>query len=205
MDVGTYTVTATYGGDAKYLKSSVSTVVKVNKPIPEIQVTANTIVYGDDLIVEVQLPCDVTRRVSLTIENETKMVSLKNGTGSARFSGLTGGTHIITASYDGDAYYLNSSINTTVKVNRSVPEIQVTANDITYGETLTIGVQIPPDVTRRVVMYIDDQMRYVSIKDGIGSVQINGLSVGKYDITVSYAGDTNYLKASFATSIEVTN
>lgn len=154
-------------------------------------------------MVNLQLPSDVSRRVSVTIGNETKLVSLKNGAGSVKFSNLAVGTYTVTASYGGDSIYLKSSVNATVKVIKATPEIQVTADDITVGEALTVNVQLPSDVTKRATVTIDGESKLVSLRNGSGSIKFTGLDVGTHDVVVSYAGDAKYKKASTTTIIEV--
>ena len=115
------------------------------------------------------------------------------------------GTHDITVTYNGDSNYVKTTVNSTVKVVRATPEIQVTANNITVGEALTVDVQLPADVSRRAIVTIDgNESKFVSLKEGIGSVKFTGLEVGTHEIVVSYDGDTNYAKSSTTTTIEVT-
>ena len=64
---------------------------------------------------------------------------------------------------------------------------------------------MPSDVTRRAIVTIDDgPEKYVSLKEGFGSVKFDNLSVGIHDIKVSYAGDSNYSPLVNTTRIEVT-
>ena len=203
LGVGTHEINVAYDGDRNYAKYSFNTTVKVNRGLADINVVANSVSYGEDAIVIIQLPDDVTRRAVVTIGNESKTVTLTKGLGMVKFAGLKVGTHEITVSYDGDSNYVKSSVNATVKVNKATPDIQITANDITEGEKLTVEVKLPADVSKRATVTIDDVTKYVTVKDGAGSVKFDSLSKGTHEILVSYAGDANYKKTSNTTMVTV--
>ena len=200
---GTYTAEVTYTGDGNYLKTSANKTVKVSRYSPEIKVTAKSVSYGNDLTVEVQMPADVSRRVTLTIGNQTKTVSLKDGKATVKFSGLTVGTYNLEVSYAGDSNYLKASVNKTVKISKGTPDIEITAGDINVGQTLNVGVKLPADVTRRATISVGDQTKTISLKNGEANVKFTGLSTGTHEVTVNYAGDANYKASQNSTTINV--
>ena len=203
LSVGTHEISVSYDGDENYLKSSANATVKVTRGLALIKATAKAVSYGEDLTVDITMPSDVTRRVKVTIGETSKYVSLKDGKGSVKFSNLASGKHNITISYDGDANYLKSTLNITAKVNKATPDIQIKANDIKQGETLTVEVKLPEDVTRRALVTIDGQSKYASLKNGCGNVKFSNLEAGNHQIKVSYDGDANYKASSNSTKIEV--
>ena len=200
---GSYNVQASYAGDNNYLKTSVNKTLKVNRYAPEIKVTAKSVRYGDDLTVEVQMPADVSRRITLTIANQTKTVSLKDGLATVKFSGLAVGTYGLEVSYGGDSNYLKASVNKTVKISKAVPEISVSASDISVGEKLSVDVQLPSDVTRRATVSVEDQTKTVTLKNGAANVIFEGLEAGSHEVKVSYGGDSNYKASENSTVVNV--
>ena len=200
--MGTYTIVASYNGDSNYGKSSAETTVKVTRGDANMVITANPITYGDSLVVCVEL-ANATRRVNVTVDGVSKLVSFNNGVAYVEFTGLAAGTHTITAYYAGDSNYVKTTVNATVKVNKATPDIQVTADDISYGDALIVDVQLPADVTKRVNITVGSQSKLVTLTNGFGSVKFTGLEVGTYDVVVSYPGDSNYKKASATATIEV--
>ena len=164
---------------------------------------ASPVSYGDVLVVDVVLPEDVAGGVNVSVGDDIKFVSLTGGVGSVEFSDLSVGTHAVNVSYAGDENYLESSATINAKINRAIPEIQVSADEIEYGEALTVNLQLPSDVTRRVAVTIGNETKLVSLKEGIGSVKFMGLSAGDHEIDVVYNGDVNYMKSSVSVVAEV--
>lgn len=196
LAAGDYRVTASYSGDFNYNMALAYAALKVNRVAPAISVSADPIVYGDALVVNVEMSADVERRAIVTVGNESKAVSLKNGVGSVKFKGVTAGTHTIYASYNGDSNYGKACANTTVKVSRANVKINVKADNINYGEDLVVNVQLPSDVARRAIVTVDNETKLVRLTDGIGSVRFGGLSVGTHEVKVSYNGDSNYVRGN---------
>lgn len=203
IHAGNQTVVVSYNGDVIYDKASVSASVVVSRAVADIRVFASPVSYGDVLVVDVVLPEDVAGGVNVSVGDDIKFVSLTGGVGSVEFSDLSVGTHAVNVSYAGDENYLESSATINAKINRAIPEIQVSADEIEYGEALTVNLQLPSDVTRRVAVTIGNETKLVSLKEGIGSVKFMGLSAGDHEIDVVYNGDVNYMKSSVSVVAEV--
>ena len=203
LSAGTQTVQVSYNGDSNYLKASANMTVAVLKITPKIEITANAIYLGEDLIVNVRMPEDISRRPTVTVGNESEIVTMRNDTGTARFSGLDVGTHTVKVSYNGDENYLKASSSTRVKVNNPAPEIKVSADDIAYGKDLVVNVLMPLDATRRPMVTVKGVSKAVSIKNGTGTVKFQGLEAGTYNIWVTYNGDANYSKTTVSTTVNV--
>ena len=204
LGVGVHTIEISYNGDANYKKASINKTVRVSRAVADIKIKAPSVTYGEDVVVNITMPSDVTRRVKVVIDgNISKTVSLKEGIASVKFSDLGIGVHTIEVTYDGDSNYLKSTANKTVRVNKVVPDIQITADDITEGETLVVGVQLPADATRRVDVTVGNVIKTVSLKNGTASAEFSDLEAGSYDVVVSYNGDSIYKAASNSTTVNV--
>ena len=204
LTVGKYTIEASYGGDDNYMKAVSNITANVKKTDCKIKVTAKAVPDANNVVVNVTLPKDVARRAQVTIDNESKYVSLKDGKGSVKFTGLTVGKHTVTVSYTGDNNYMKVEGNTTVNVAKQTAKIKVKAKAVSYGDDLVVNVTLPNDVTRRAVVTVDNESKTVSLKDGEASVKFSGLSVGTHNVTVSYNGDNNYKKSEATTTAKVT-
>ena len=203
IHVGNQTVVVSYNGDVNYGKASVNTSVVVSRVAADIKVFASPVSYGDVLVVDVVLPEDVDGGVNVSVGDETRFISLTGGFGSVEFSDLSVGTYEVNVAYEGDENYLESFAAINAKINRAIPEIFVSVDDIECGETLTVNLQLPSDVTRRVAVTIGSDTKLVSLKEGIGSVKFMGLGVGNHEIDVVYNGDVNYMKSSVSVVAKV--
>jgi sugar lactone lactonase YvrE len=145
LPVGSYSVTASYPGDSNYL-SATSTAVSVaviNLPTPTIKLAASaaSIAYGSSVGLTATLSgSSATPTGTVTFLDGTAQLGTGtlNGSGVATYSatGLTGGTHSITASYPGNSNYssvTSSAVTVTVtKASQTITFTPVPAS-VTYG------------------------------------------------------------------------
>ena len=111
--MGTYTVVALYKGDNNYSPVNASVTVEV-KAVPKLNVAAD--VAGDDLVVNVACVDDLAYRVNVTVGDQSKLLRLKDGKGTLRFSGLAAGNYTVVALYKGDGNYLQASSDIDVEI-----------------------------------------------------------------------------------------
>lgn len=78
--------------------------------------------------------------------------------------------------------------------------MNITTSDIAVGENATITVNVPKDANGHVKITIDGIEYNTTIKEGVASVNIADLTVGKHTIIVTYNGHDKYTN-NYATSI----
>lgn len=136
-----------------------------------------------------------------------------NGSGVATFAttGLSIGSHAITASYTGDSNYTaGTSATLVLTVSKSIPTaiLNASANPVLYGSqvafmaTLTGGGPAPTGT----VTFFDGttELGTETLSKGIAAYATSALSLGSHSITASYGGDSNYaLTTSPATVVQV--
>ena len=93
--------------------------------------------------------------------------------------------------------------NCTVKKykDKTATNITITVNDITYGETLNIIVNVQKDATGNMALTINTKDYTANIENGQVAFNITGLNAGNYEVKVDYAGDSNYMAAQNITQI----
>ena len=202
LDVGSYTFTVKYSGDDKYNPTSNKTSVNVKDPVkvtPVLYINAkDTILVGEDLVIDVTLPEDATGDVSIG----DRIVSLKNGIASFTISDLSVGSYTFIVKYSGNDKYNPASNKTIVEVNKIpkvTPVMYLNAKDIVVGENLTIDVTLPEDATGDVSIGIV----YIPLKNGKASFTFSDLDVGIYTYTVKYSGDDKYNPVNNMTTVSV--
>jgi hypothetical protein len=140
-----------------------------------------------------------------------------DGTGAATFqtTTLTGGSHNITATYNGDALYLNSS-STVLVIDVTTPGATPTTTALgsdtsngVFGNqvTLTATVAHATGATTPTgsVTFDDGVVSLGSTAvnaQGTATLQTSSLGVGSHSITATYGGDSTYA-SSTSTAVSV--
>lgn len=155
---GTYTLTATYAGNATYAPStsnSVTLIVTKTTPNFTLQVqgptgppgTSATITYGQEATFTANLPPDATGTVTVSYDGTTCTIDLSYGTqcGTSFENPIPPGTYSgISASYSGDADYnaTPSTNSVTLTVNKATPNMSVAGALNRAGTALTFTATV---------------------------------------------------------------
>lgn len=137
--------------------------------------------------------------------------------GSVTFTGtITPGKHSFTATYSGDTVYGNSISPAIVAsggtVNTSATLVS-SSYSVNYGQPFSLtSAVIPSSVvnnaspTGTVTFTASTQgvLGTANLVNGSAKLDVGTLNVGTYNLTASYAGDSNYGASTSATSVVVT-
>lgn len=163
LAVGNYTVTVRYEGDTNYNASSNATKFKVSKLNSFINVgliTVSPIAYGNDVLVNVTAPDDVTGVAILNVTGDSGSnyytVYVNNGEGSFIITKPDVGHYTVSAVYEENYRYLSNTSNTVAfEVYANGTELDVITHNIYVGETENITVIIAGDYSGDVNITID--------------------------------------------------
>ncbi|MCQ2978083.1 MAG: Ig-like domain-containing protein, partial [archaeon] len=188
------------------------TVGKVNVGV---DVKVDSIVYGDDAVVDVVVngvSGKVVPEGNVTfyingIENGT--VHINDGKCKYIFSDLSVSIYTINVVYSGDNNYLSSNATVSLTVGKVNVGVDVKVDSIVYGETAAIDVtvkgindKIVP--TGNVTLFVNGTGNItVPINDGKCNYIFSNLSAGIYNILVFYGGDDKYSYSFVAVSLTV--
>ena len=203
LSVGSYDFTAKFAGNDNYNSTAVSGSFKVNKIASTIDISVDDIQVGDDLTITVSVPVDATGDVIVTVNGKDYTVAIKDGKVVQTISGLKEGVYDVTVRYDGDNNYNNTSSTAKFTVSKVNPTIDVSVDDIIFGDDLTVNVVLPADATGSVTVTVDGVDYNVAIVDGKVTKSISGLGAGNHSVIVKYNGDDKYVTAEVAKSISV--
>ena len=215
----TYTGRANYGTyvaeeQGKYIISSddvgltnntILTGTLVVKASNRIEFNITKINEGENVTIKVELlPPDnnfpYQGNISLTVDGKPYIVEVINGTGKLTLNNLSAGTYHVTATYGGDEFHNNATNTTYFIVNLRETLINITVNNILYGQNATAVVTTNANGTVRILI---NGNRVVEIINGTATLNITGLDPGKYSATVIYPGN-DYFKMNYnETSFEV--
>ena len=200
---GTYDVVANFAGDIRYLPSENKTSFNVSKWNSTVILSVNNIKVGEDAVINIAVPEDVTGLVTVTIDGKSYTVLINNGKGSLILSNLVANSYPITAKYGGNYKYTEGE-NTTVLTVAKVPSaVNVTANNIKFGEEAVINIAVPNVSLGVATVVVNGKSYNVAIVDEKGVLNIYNLAAGDYNVDVTYLGDNKYLSSTNAANFTV--
>ena len=189
LKAGTYTATATYLGDGKYLSNETSESFTVNKTSPDVEIEVDNTTAGSDVVVKVTVPDDATGNVTVTIGNITKVVNVTGGENVITVPGMGEGTYEVNVTYSGDDHYGSKTVIKYVTISSSIvtPSEHLTRGwDSSYdyqAEFFDKNGNILPNTD---VQFVIDGKTYTVKTDseGIAYLTDSHLAVGTYNVTV---------------------
>ena len=203
LAAGTYDFTAKFAGSDNYNDVSDSGNFKVNKVDSAIDVAVSDIKVGEDAVITVKLFSDATGSVTVTVNGKDYTEPVVNGVVNVKVSGLKADTYDVAVKYSGDNNYNDAVATSSFTVSKVDPTMDVTADDIVFGEDLTVNTVLPADATGEVVITVDGVDYPVAIVDGKATGTISGLAAGDYTVSVKYAGDDKYAGVEFTGVVNV--
>lgn len=198
---GAYTVQVKYMGDEKYNESTGQAIFKVNKVTSSLKVEVDNITLGDVAVIRITVPENATGNVTIEIGNEYKQtVGVVDGEFTVTVPGLTVGNKTVKVTYNGDGRFLPITESANFTVGKSAVEMNVVAQNVTYGEKVPITVFIDGEGT--VTIKYDGGEDTKDIENGKVEFEV-GLDAGNYTINVTYNGNDNVNATSAAVNVTV--
>ncbi|WP_435011947.1 Ig-like domain repeat protein (plasmid) [Tundrisphaera lichenicola] len=216
LGAGSHTISAVYNGDADFGSSTSSTTTQVINQAGSAAslATPSSVVFGQAAnIVATLTPVAPSTGTPTGIVTFFEGITLLgtatlDGSGVATFhpSDLSVGDHSITASYAGDSNFAASNATAvTLTVSRSPSTATVAPTTaVVFGQSATLSATLTATApgsgtpTGSVTFFDGVTNLGTAPLDGSGtaSISASGLSVGDHSITVSYAGDQDYLSST---------
>ena len=203
LAAGTYGFAAVWAGDDNYNIVTENGDFKVNKVDSAIDVAVSDIKVGEDAVISVKLLSDATGEVVITVNGEDYTAAIENGVASVTVSDLKAGDYTVAVKYTGDNNYNEATGSAEFSVLKITPEMDVTVEDIVFGEDLIVNAVLPGDATGEVVITVNGVDYHVAIENGEATVTVSGLEAGDYTVAVKYAGDDNYNAAEVTKGVNV--
>lgn len=220
--VGSYPVQARFEGDSNYSASPFANqIVVVNRAATTLSITSSTPVIGNPVTLTATLadaagptaPLPPSGTVTFVINGVPQVAALVGNTATATFSGLLAGSFNATASYSGDANFLDSNGTTTGSVSKANTTATLTpsnptpgfGNAVTFTMTLTnAGGPTAPAPTGSVVFTVDGVPQTRPLVGNSASITLSSLLAGSHTVSSNYTGDLNFNGSTDAETITVT-
>ena len=192
IKAGDYTICVSYSGDGKYLPQNGTFNVSVLKHVSQISLDIAQIIVGENLVLSITTSNGTTGNVTLKINKDNHSLSLNDSKTNYTIKNISRGDYIITAVYDGDEKYLSSSVSTRIEVDNIISDMEISLNDIVYGEAEIINVKLNDNATGNVTVAVDGISKTSKLINGIAKFEIPNLDAGNKTVCVFYTGDDTY-------------
>ncbi len=204
LTYGNKTVNVVYSGNYKYLSKTITKSFAVDKINPDLIVdNPSKISVGDDITFTVKLPAGVAGNVNIAIGNITKTVNAKANL-DITVSNLTEGVKKAIITYFGDSKYYSTSVSKEFDVIKNTLNIVAIVEDTKYGNPTRFIVNLNSDATGSVSVSVDGKTASAQVIAGSATIEINDLSLGLKNATISYSGDNRYESAVISKQFTIT-
>ncbi|WP_400251103.1 Ig-like domain-containing protein [Methanobrevibacter smithii] len=183
--------------DAIFKYEGNNTVVSKEKPKMNV-IAEDSIIFGENLTVKVELPKDANPSwVLMSVGEIYYYVKIDDeGVSLWNMTGLEAGIQYIKIGYRGNNKYEAVEVFHTVNVIKANPNLNVFINDVNYGENLTIYATLNgvnnTNLTGNVIVTINNKNYSVVVINGKGNVSADKLPAGLYNFSATWAGNDNY-------------
>ncbi|WP_407424732.1 Ig-like domain repeat protein [Methanobrevibacter sp.] len=187
---GNHTVNVTFS-DGKYDFRYAIADFWVFKHDSPLVIDVDSILVGDVVYINVTAPSD-----NVTIEINGKSynnVKYENGVAYFNVAGLTYGNKTVVAIYGGSDKYVVNSTTKNFAVDKRNADINISVENITYGDKVNITVNVTDDAKGFITIRINET-RNITLPIVGGKVNwiVDGLGVENYTVWATYNGDTKY-------------
>lgn len=191
---GQQNITISFKGNDKYNELTNSTLFMVEKLDAGLSITADSIIYGDVLVVYVNTNEKFTGDVLVKVGDLNQTAHITKGKGNATFANLTAAEYFITANFTGNEIFNADNKNTTATVKGvDVPAAQALSTNVpANSQSPTFSINLP-GATGNFTVSVDGKVVDTKpLKDGSASITVADLAVGDHKISISYSGDGKY-------------
>jgi uncharacterized protein (TIGR03437 family) len=216
LGVGGHSITVTYNGDSTHKSSSatLNQAVTQNTNITLIS-SANPAASEQSVTLSATVsPCCTATGTVAFLDGSTTIGSAPlvsaNGALVATLSttGLSGGTHSITAVYGGDSYDYSSTsavLTQTVAANTVSLSIAYSPSTVFSGLPVTFAVTLSSTAPTGTISLFDGNVTLGTngVNNGKATFSVAALSGGNHTITATYNGDSKFSSAFNSITLSV--
>ena len=207
LDASDYNVNIYYKGNERFNSKNLTTVAKVFKINPKLELKINNVKYGENSIAEVKLTglngVNLNENVVLTINNKKYTFKANN-----KFTipvKLDADSYGSVVTFTGNKNYNSASKNTDFIVSKNDVNIDLSVFNSTYGEKTIVNALLS-DLKGNL---INEKLK-LEIAGNLYEITSNSdftvpviLNASKYDAKISFEGSKNYNKNNAVKSFTI--
>lgn len=200
---GKYTIDAIYGGNDKYNLAKANATFNVTKFDVDIKINTSDINVGEDATIIANINPDVVGNLTFIVNNTKYIASIENGVAKVIIPGLSSGNYNVFVIFQGNEKYNPSNATDVFNVAKLDSITTINVDDINIGEDATIIIKVSDNATGIVTVGVNNQYYNITINNGTGSLKLNNLTAGVYNVSADYLGDDIYLPSKNTTDFKV--
>jgi hypothetical protein len=217
LGAGDTMLSVSYGGGDNFAASVGSVTLSLSQVTTTISAPDQTATYGAPATLAASVPTTGAENDTVTFsEGSTTIGSAPvSGNGSAILDlasmTLGVGQHTIAATFDGDVELAGSSTTFTLTVSKAATTVVSSDVGTSQGSTVSVPVTVTatgimPDGTVTVLDGASNAIGTATLTSGAAAVSVNtsGLVAGANTVTVSYAGNANFIASTKTITITIT-
>jgi large repetitive protein len=220
---GSYSITASYGGDTNFTTSTASALTQtVTQGNSTTTLTSSepTSTAGDSVTFTATVSAGTaglgtpSGKVTFFIDGAAQAPITANSSGVATFTtnSLTPGTHAIGASYSGDANFTGSSAPTLAQIVKpnSTTTLATSASPTVSGQPVTFTATVASGSggtpTGSITFTLDGTAGTpVALVGGKATLTITTFGAGTHTVVAAYSGDTTFAPSASGTLTQIVN
>lgn len=189
LPAGNHTLFVSYAGDARFEAKNKTFNFTVENRI----ICPYFIEFKDGSQVYLNLLENATGNLEVYIDDVLfKSVNIQNGHAEIKVDNLAPGTYRIKALYAGTDFNVDD-VNTILHVS---PKITLDCY-FRIGEKKSVVMEVPKNCNGKMVISVNDRDYTVKIKNGKATFSLNKLTVGDYEVVVTYVAENGYETSDF--------
>ena len=212
LNLGEYSVSATFKGDDEFKPDTNTTSFKVcGNGNPNLSVQVDDTIYGENTTIKIKANETFSGyvKVNLNSENDSKtvMVNVKEGVGDASVGNLITETYSVDAIFEGNNTFKPDHASTSFNVGLAEPNISMTTENIgTQSQLVKIRAKnsFNGDIKLKLKSEHDYQEVTIKVVDGVGETTLSHLvAFDTYNATAIFDGNKFFKPGSANASFKV--
>ena len=222
LSAGNYNATLYFEGNEEYNRATAKANFTVNQTTTGITIVPQNITFGDKETITVYI--DATGSVNITVDGETyDDIPIVDGKAEFTVPGyLYANNYTVRVDYNGNVNYTTSFEGVNFTVAKATPELEISVQDIPYGdiEHIIVTVRAKGDAQGSVNITVNGNTTEINLTEektwvlrfSVDSLEnydanakwhIENLAVGEYPVSVTYNGNENFNQVTGEASFRV--
>ena len=189
LNVARYLVNVTYLGDKHYDSEDNYTYFNITKADLTASGIGLNVTVKEDVGIVITVPGDFNGNVKVNVSGikyDDEVIPLIN------IGKFDAGSYTANVTFYGDNNYNDKSISVRFDVARVTPTINVTIDDVTYPSNARAVIEIGNNANGTVNITVDGKVFNTTVRNGLATLDLTGLSAGKKEANVEFFTDDDY-------------